>query len=137
MDTRACPISNGMKELQQRQKFKRRLYSMPSLAIALVLSVALVRGAYGILLTERESSREVGLLAAEVGALSAREVVLKAAIQKLQTEEGIEEEIKSKFNVAKPGEQVAVIVDRPERAASTTEQKVPWWKGLLNAIIGK
>lgn len=126
-----------MRELENRQKFRKRLYSVPALAVLLVITVMLVKGAYSILLTERESARDARLLAEEVDALALREQVLKEAIEKLETPEGVEEEIKSKYNVARAGEMVAVVVDRPENKASTTQEKLPWWKRIWTAIIGK
>ena len=126
-----------MRELENRQKFRRRLYSIPALAVLLLITVMLVRGAYSILLTERESARDARLLELEVASLSEREDELKAAIEKLQTPEGVEEEIKSKYNVARAGEMVAVIVDGPENKATTTEEEGSWWRDLWSAIIGK
>jgi len=67
--------------------------------------------------------------------MKAREGVLSGEIDKLQTPSGIEEEIKSKFNVAKEGERVAVIVDRPEDVATTTSEIKPWYKRLWDDII--
>lgn len=126
-----------MRELENRQKFKRRLYSLPALMALLAITVLLVKGAYSIMLTERESSREAKLLALDVATLAEREKVLEEAIQKLETEEGIEEEIKSKYNVAREGERVAVIVDRPSNIATTTQEEKSWFKRMWTAIIGK
>lgn len=125
-----------MRELENRQKFRRRLYSMPALAALLVMTVLLVKGAYTMVLTERESAEGAEFLALEVASLSAREAVLGEAIEKLNTEDGIEEEIKSKYNVAREGEYVAVIVDRPERGATTTQEKKSWWKRAWAGIMG-
>jgi cell division protein FtsB len=126
-----------MRELEARQKFKRRLYSMPALAVLLVLSVMLVRGAYSMLITERQSAKEADLLALEVAALREREGVLSYAIDRLSTEEGIEEEIKSKYNVARQGEYVAVIVDKPQKEALPEAPAKPWWSRVWSAIIGR
>jgi len=126
-----------MRELENRQKFRRRIYSLPALAVLLVVAIMLVKGAYSIMITERQSSKDARLLALEVAALADRQKVLEAEIEKLNTDEGVEEEIKSKYNVARAGERVAVIVDRPERDASTTPEDDPWWRGIWNAIIGR
>ncbi|MBX4195362.1 hypothetical protein KW796_00120 [Candidatus Parcubacteria bacterium] len=126
-----------MRELEQRQKLRRRLYSLPALAILLAITAGLVRGAYTLILKERESASDARLLAAKVGILTEREEVLSAEIEKLETPAGVEEEIKSKFNVAKEGERVAVIVDRPESSTTTEPQKESWFKRLWADIIGR
>lgn len=125
-----------MRELEQKQKLKRRIYSIPALIGLFLITVALSRGAYSILTKERLTSKEVELLQEEVADLSEREAFLNSSIEKLKTEEGIEEEIKSKFNVARSGERVAVIVDPIALEATTTPEKKIWYKRLWSAIIG-
>lgn len=126
-----------MRELEHRQRVRRRIYSLPALAVLALAAIFLTRGAYSLMMTERESRRDAELLVSKVEELRAREDVLLREIDKLTTEAGIEEEIKSKFNVARAGEHVAIIVDRPESEASSTPQKVSWWKSFLDAIIGR
>lgn len=115
---------------------KRRLYSLPVLLVLFVVMLACVRGAYLLMKKERQSARDARELQAKVVELGEREETLKAEIESLHTESGIEEEIKSRYNVAKPGELVAVIIDR-DAATSTEPQRLPWYKRLWNAIIGQ
>ena len=86
---------------------------------------------------ERTSAKEAELLQAKVVALAEREAVLRDEIGRLETSAGVEEEIKSKFNVAKEGERVAIIVDRPQEVATTTPTPSPWYKRLWDGIVGK
>jgi cell division protein FtsB len=124
-----------MRELEKRQKLRRWLYSLPALALLLVLTLALAKGAYSLMLKERESAHDAAALREKVGILQQREHELALEINKLQTEAGIEEEIKARFNVARAGEHVAVLVDRPDSSASTTPQKQSWLKRFWDAII--
>ncbi|MHB1330423.1 MAG: FtsB family cell division protein [Minisyncoccota bacterium] len=123
-----------MRELEKRQKMRRRMYSTPVIIGLLVVTIFLVKGAYSLLLTERRSAEKAEILALKVSSLALREEFLKSEIARLNTEAGIEEEIKSKYNVARPGELVALIVDDTERA-STTEEEASWWKRFWDAII--
>lgn len=83
----------------------------------------LVKGTFGVMLKERASASKVGELEEQSQALELRETELNSEIAKLQTEEGIIEEIRDKFSVTREGEYVAIIVnDRPE--ATTTEKTV-------------
>jgi cell division protein FtsB len=125
-----------MRELQTRARWKRRMYSIPALIVLCIVTFALMRGAYALMVKERQSARDAELLRQKVSDLSAREVVLQAEIASLNTDAGIEEEIKSRYNVARVGEQVAVIVDRP--GATTTEPEAkPWYKRLWDAILSR
>ncbi len=126
-----------MLELQKRQKLRRRLYSLPVLLGLLFLVIFVSRGAYGIFLKERASALEVEALEAKIGTLVQREGTLKYEVEKLETDSGIEEEIKSKFNVARAGEHVALIVERGEVEASTTPETPSWWKRFWGGIIGQ
>ncbi|MBX4199166.1 septum formation initiator family protein [Candidatus Parcubacteria bacterium] len=125
-----------MRELQKRQQLKRRLYSLPALGALFILTLALGKGAYDLVVKERQSARDSKLLAEKVATLTEREATLKAEIDRLRTDAGIEEEIKGKFNVAGAGEHVAIIVDRPD-TSTTTLEVLPWYKRAWDAIIGR
>lgn len=112
------------------------MYSAPAIIGLLVITIFLAKGAYSLLLTERRSAEKADVLVEKVSALASRETFLEAEITRLNTEAGIEEEIKSKYNVARPGELVALIVDARDMA-STTVEEVSWWKRLWNAIIAR
>ena len=47
----------------------------------------------------------------ELATAKAREAVLKNQVDTLQTQQGVDDEIRSKFNVSKAGEKVAMIVN--------------------------
>lgn len=124
-----------MKELQNRQKLKRALYSIPTLIVLLIVAIFLLRGAVGIMKIERESAERVEELKREKDALALRHEELNRDILKLQTDEGVIEEIKEKFSVTREGEYVAIIVEEKEKA-TTTEDSSFWlksfWQGLNN-----
>ncbi len=126
-----------MRELQNRQKLRRKMYSLPVLLVLLVMAVLISRGAYIILIKERQSASEAVALAEKIEVLAQREEKLKYEVEKLETDSGIEEEIKSKFNLARAGEHVALIVERGDEAASTTEEEPSWWKRFWGGIIGQ
>lgn len=126
-----------MRELESRQRLKRRIYSWPSILILALVTVLLARGAIALVAKERESAREALALDTKVTTLSEREKELTDEIDKLNTSAGVEEEIKSKYNVAEAGEHVAVIVDRPGKESTTTPEEISWWKRLWNDIIGQ
>jgi len=115
---------------------RRFLYSIPSIVILALISFALAKGAVKIILKEEESRKRVEVLKAEVVAMALREDVLKRNIARLETPEGVEDEIKDKFSVVPEGEYVAIIVDEKRAATSTDDFKFPWYRRLWGVIMG-
>ncbi|KND48813.1 MAG: hypothetical protein AB200_00025 [Parcubacteria bacterium C7867-005] len=123
-----------MKELQEKQRIKKRLYSTPGLVVLLIVAFFMIRGAYGVIVKERESSKYVEDLEKKIGSLSQRQEDLRDGIGRLETEEGIETEIKEKFSVSKPGERVVVVVDQRKISTSSATSSIPWYKRLLKSL---
>ncbi len=126
-----------MKELQKKHVFRSKIYSLPVLFALFVVAVLSFRGAYSMIEKERGSLAQAKELSAEYEKLKVREAELSLEFERLKTMPGIEEEIKSKFNVAKVGEMVAVIVDDEDNEPTTTPEKLPWWKRIWGGIIGE
>lgn len=125
-----------MKELQRKQKIRQIIYSFPALIILTIITFFLVKGAIKVMDKEWESSKRVKDLEGKVATLILREQKLREGIGRLETEEGIKEEIKERFNVTAEGEHVAVIVDRKEVSSSTDLSALPWYKRFWIAIMG-
>ncbi len=125
-----------MKELQQKQKIKRRLYSLPALVIMFIIVGFALRGVYGVVIKNRESAQYVTNLKEKMAVLNAREIELKAEIARLETSEGVDKLIKEKFSVSKEGEKVAVIVDRETRSTSTESIQMNWFQKLWRGFLG-
>jgi cell division protein FtsB len=125
-----------MKELQQKQKIKRRIYSVPALIILFIITVFTIRGTYLVVMKDRESSKYVNDLKAKMSSLLNRETQLKTEIARLGTSEGVDTLIKEKFSVSKPDEHVVVIVDEPSAQTSTSTPESNWfqklWRGFLD-----
>ncbi len=126
-----------MKELRTKQNFKRSLYSFPMLIIMLVLTFLISRGALLIMSKNYESAETLRELDREVETLSDRKAELDGGINKLQTEEGLTEEIRSKYNAVRTGEGVVIVVDH--EPASTTESEEPraWYQRFFDVIMSR
>ena len=82
-----------------------------------------------------ESSERSKDLEKRAAALILREEELKGNIARLQTEEGVRDEIKEKFSVTEEGEYVAVIVDDRKVSSSTDGSTLAWYKRFWNVIM--
>ncbi len=101
-----------MKEFQQRNKAKKRLYSKTVLFLLLVVLVLVSRGVVNVYLKEKESRIEMERVAVQKAELENRYGQIKNRADHLESDAGIEAEIRSKFDVVKEGEGVIVIVDK-------------------------
>lgn len=125
-----------MRELQNRRRNRRLIYSLPSLVFLILITFVLVKGAFGVLGKGRESSEITRNLEEKAAALALREMELREDITWLETEKGIREEIRDKFSVTEEGEFVAVIVDERRATSSDELGHLPWYKRFWLAIIG-
>lgn len=125
-----------MRELEKKQRTKKRIYSIPVLVILLGLTGLLAKGTYGVMKKRQESAKHVETLKAKLVELEERKQELNKNIDRLSTPEGVDREIKEKFSVSKEGEEVAIIVDPKEPATSTEPIGQPFYKRWWNTVKG-
>src|SRR4051812_32947497 len=126
-----------MRELEKKHRARRMLYSLPSIIILLIIAFFMAKAAYHVYTKDKESAELTDSLKEKITSLSGREATIEADIERLNTDEGKVEEIKRKFNVASPGEHIAVVTDAREKPATTTDESRPWYKRIWNDIISK
>lgn len=114
-----------MAKIQQKKSTPpiRKLYSKPVLILLFLAIIVLTKAAWGVYLKEQESRKNVAMVKTELEALEKRRAILVAETEKLNTEEGVEEAIRRKFQVSKDGESVLVVVDKPLPAAINEDKR--------------
>ena len=120
-------------EFKDKQKTKRFFYSKIVIFIIVVVIVTLIPGVYGIYIKGQESAKDRAAAERELADLKTREEMLSSRLNYVNTDRGLEEEIREKFNVAKQGESVIVLVDKPV-VASTTENDANIFRAMWNKI---
>ena len=110
-----------MHQFKKKRTFKRRLYSKLVLIVLLTIFIFIVRGTWDIYKKSQESKRKLNLAETEFIELEEKKSSIEHRIDRLSTETGIEEEIRSKFDVVRDGEEVIVIVDAKEATATEPE----------------
>ena len=126
-----------MKEFQKKQRLKRAIYSLPAIIILAIIAAFLVKGAVRVSWKEQESASRLTSLSLRVSELKLRKQSLKENIARLETSEGLDDEIKTKFNIVPKGENVAIIIDEQNGATSTDVLVKPWYKRFWDAIMKK
>jgi len=122
-----------MFEFQEKRKMRRFLYSRVTLVLLVLLTVFLAKSVWSIYKKEDMARDNLDKTAAIFNSLQAREKTLSSEIVRLKTESGIEEEVREKYGLVKPGEEVIVIVNKDgETYSSDTLSKVSLWQKLKN-----
>jgi cell division protein FtsB len=99
-----------MLEFRQKRKVRRLIYSPITIVVLLVVVIVLAKATWNVHVKEAESRIYLDTAQAQLDTVSASQSALAAQVAGLETPEGVETNIRSQFLVAKPGEQVAVIV---------------------------
>lgn len=101
-----------MREFQERKIRKKRIYSLWSLFVLLILIVLVSKGVISVYQKEAQTEIELERLTAQKTELENRYNKISSEADRLKTDEGVEAEIRQKFDVAKPGEGVIIVVDK-------------------------
>jgi len=97
-------------------------YSKISLVVLAVVVIFLSRAAYGAY--QKYALARATLKSAEtkLAEIESRQETIRTEINELKTTRGIESELRTKFQVAKPGEEVIIIVE-PKGTTSTSNRQ--------------
>jgi cell division protein FtsB len=123
-----------MKEFQHDNNGERKGYSKWVLFGLFVFIVIAGRGLFSISAKQINSAEEMRLVEQKKAELQERYDSLSTKVNELNTNEGMEREIRSKFDVVKPGENVIMVVDKEIPAQIPQETSVI--KKLWNGVVG-
>ena len=112
------------------------MYSKITLAVLTVVVVLLLNSVWNIYTKERSTRLTRNNLEREFLALKEREELLRKEIERLKTTRGVEEEIRSKFEVSKDGENVMIIIDpTKDKGTQIYKRENSFWSKFLNFFI--
>jgi cell division protein FtsB len=121
-------------DFEQRKRFKRIVFSKAMGAVLLILLVFLGKITWNIYRKERDSRERVVQLEKEAADLRNRKDDLAADLERLKSDRGLEEEIRTKFPVAKEGERVIQIVEPRGEATSSEPVRRGLWERIVDAF---
>ncbi len=112
-----------MLDFHERRKLKALLYSKPAAAVLIGIAILLSSSVYERFTREREVALRRHELEAKLLDLKGQAAALEAEVERLRSDRGIEEELRDRFEIAKSGEQVIVIVggEQGTTASATAE----------------
>ena len=109
-----------MLDFQQKKQIRKVIYSRLSIFALFIIVIFLARSTYDIYKRKGVSAEGYASVKKSYDNLKGREAMLDSEIARLKTDQGVEEEIRGKFNVAKPGETIVTIIDS---SSSTSTDK--------------
>ena len=127
-----------MSEFNRKNKYS--FWHSPFALFVLFCILALfVYNIVGLIEKERETSKKKELILAQIESLRARESSISKDIERLKTEEGVEETIREKYQVVKEGEKMVTIVDEDKNASlveGNVEKEHNFW-GWVKGVFGR
>lgn len=100
-----------MHDFQKKKRIRKIMYSPITLTILAIVFAILTSGVWGVYNKMKLSVRNLEKERTEQAKLESRKSNLANSIEYLKTEQGIENEIRTKFRAVKDGEKIVVIVD--------------------------
>lgn len=113
---------------KKRSWFKSPIVAVVLVALVILGGISVVRA----FAKEREAAQLRNQYTQELETMNERQVELETQIENLSTQRGIEAEIRERYRVAKPGEELVVVVDNGEDSATKTEMN--WWQKLRSFV---
>ncbi len=121
-----------MFDFHEKRKLRQLLYSKVTYIILFIIVLLLANSVWNIYFKHRDTRLERKKLEREIATLEVQEAQLRAEIERLSTPQGVEEEIRSKFEVSKDGESVMVIVNPEEDDTDTSSRsKGGFWSNFF------
>lgn len=122
-----------MKEFKKRRQLKRKLYSKFVIILLIFVIIILAKGTWGVFQKAHQSKNKLEISQDRVIELNKRQEAIISKIEILKSDTGVEEEIRTKYDVAREGEHVIVIV-QDNNDDEPKEEEVRGIKGLFKKV---
>lgn len=126
-----------MREFQEKKRIRRYIYSPITLIVLLGVLYVVGRATWNVSLKQNDSETKKDQTQGRYEQLVSHRDALEASVAKLKTDEGVEQEIRDKFRMAKDGEQLIVIIDdkAKEGEGATAKTGFKSWMGTMWANV--
>jgi len=110
-------------DFRKKQKINKFIYSRPFIIVFFLITAFFAYTVINIIPKVIETRNNKNMVKAEFENLTNREEKLKLDTERIQSENGIEENLREKFRVAKDGEGLIIIVDEDGKEGVKSENK--------------
>ena len=109
------------------------MYSRVTLVILIIVIIWLLNSVWSVYKKQDMTRDNLAKIAASLESLQAREKMLSDEIESLKTESGREAEIREKYGLVKPGEEVIVVVDKDgDNDDKSADLETGFWGKIKN-----
>ena len=110
------------------------MYSKVTILALFVVLIAVGKGAWEIHQKAVIAETERDITAKELADVQTRTSELEASLAQLKSNQGIETEVRQKYSVARPGEEVVVVVDGSAKKSENGEAvgKKSFWQQFIS-----
>jgi cell division protein FtsB len=107
---------------------KRNIYPRITITVLIILALILFKATWNVFTKNIETKENLTETKEDLHDLEKRQDDLEKEIKSLNTERGIDREIRTKFRVTKEGEGMIMLIDSPLKSATTSsdENKSLW-----------
>lgn len=113
-----------MFDFYEKRKLRKIFFSFPIIGGIFLLGIALSFSVYDRYIVSKEMQQKLDDRYAELERLEERALLLESKVEYLSDERGLEEELRNRFDVAKEGEQVVVLVDSKRNQRATVSESL-------------
>lgn len=111
-----------MFDFHEKRKIKSILYSKVVVGILLLISVLLSVSVYNRFVAAKEMQVKLDSRRTALHELEQRAEMLRAKVEYLDNDRGVEEELRNRFDVAREGEQVIILVNKHNENEDKTRE---------------
>lgn len=109
-----------MFDFHEKRKIKSWVYSNLSIGVLVVLIAFMFVSVFERYQKERETAEKRVERTADLHELEARAAALEAKVEEAESVRGMEAEIRNRYDVAKEGEEVVIIIDEKSDGQEST-----------------
>ncbi len=110
-----------MFDFHEKRKIRRVIYSRYFIGFIFLVTLVIGRSVYERFSVEREMAQKLEDHKENLEAIKARAALLETKVNHLKNERGIEEELRTRFDVARDGEQVVILLDAPQNTEKNSK----------------
>lgn len=127
-----------MREFQQKGRRRKALLQKLAMLALLILLGFIIRGVVIIYGKAQQSKQELALAVRQESGLKEQDAQFQSESSYLKTSQGVEAEIRDKFDVSKQGEGVIVIVEKASDTPAVDNRNfmVKIWDSIRGAFGG-
>ncbi len=121
-----------MKDFQKKNKFKNMMQTKPFLIFLGLIVLFFSFNMFVFLGKMNNTVNKKELVENKVNELEATKEKLGNDIERLKTDRGIEESIREKFGFAEEGEELIIIIDKPEENIEKSNENKGFFEFIKN-----